>query len=168
MFSEPIALNKIEASDIIDTLYRIFRRDFIESAAMLNGAIWVDPQVARKEDGRECSFWHLTSRGGPGNRFPDFQRAARLEWIKPIVSQPNAPNIRLFYHRETSGKRDLRLYLWAVDAEFVVILQKLGRTTTFLVTSFCVDQPSKQRDYSARFDRYQTKSDPDLHCCEWF
>lgn len=178
MLSKILELNRIDAANIFPHLYDIFRRDFVESKAMLGGVVHVDPQSHRKSDGCEDTFWHLTSRcekpsksntgNQPGERFPDFDRAARLEWVRQIIECPTDDCICMFYYQENNAKRDIRLYLWAWDYDFVVILQRLGKSKTFLVTSFYLDHEAKIQTYYARNKAYLDQSNPALIGCEWF
>jgi len=180
MLSEPIELNKIDATQIIEFLYRIFHHDFVANKTYLAKTIYINPRSHRKDDGKELDFWHLTTREQKETvwenrrrvtrvigRYPDFARASRLEWVKQILTQHNHEDIKLFYHRESNKKRNLRLYLWAYKHDFVVILQKLGRTDSFLVTSFYIDHDGKKRDYQTRYLNY-SNGDNDLQGCDWF
>jgi len=180
MLSEPLDLGKIEASQIIDELYRIFHRDFIVNKTYLAEAIYIDPRSHRKDEGKELDFWHLTTREEKEKvwvnnrpvwqligRYPDFDRAKRLEWVKQILTNHTHPSIRSFYHQESNGKRDIRLYLWAYDEDFVVILQKLGKSAAFLVTSFYVTHDGKRKDFERRYNSYCNGS-AKLGSYEWF
>jgi len=173
-------LGKVDAGELMDYLYGFFHRDFVARRAYLNGSIWVNPQSQRQEDGKEMSFWHLTSRaqsyqkreGGRyvtvKERLPDYRRSERLEWVRLIIENHGDPRVRAFYHQETNAKNDIRLYLWAHQHDFVVILQKLGRSSSFLVTSFFIDHAGKRGDYQKRFDEYRVGSKAELRGCEWF
>lgn len=180
MLSTPLHLSKIEASQIIDYLYGFFHRDFVANRTFVANTIYINPRSDWKEDGKEMDFWHLTTRENKykerqGNRwvtvntgrYPDFGRACSIEWVKQILINHDNANVKMFYHRETNKKRNIRLYLWAYSDDFVVILQKLGRSSSFLVTSFYVDQSYKKNDYEGRFQNY-VSGDPDLNNCEWF
>ncbi|AOK53438.1 RlfB protein [Burkholderia stagnalis] len=170
----------VDATQLMDYLYNIFCRDFVSNRTHLNGTIWIDPRSHRKDDGKEASFWHLTTRTqkyqkkeGPRyvmvtDRLPDFRRSERLEWVRLIIQGHNDPRVRCFYHQETNEKRDIRLYMWAYEHDFVVILQKLGRTSSFLVTSFYVDHDRKRADYERRYEAYVNGALPELEGCEWF
>ena len=175
-----INLGKIDATSIMDVLYVIFHRDFVAQRTHLAGTIWIDPRSSRQEDGKESAFWHLTSRQNTyqkkeGNRFisvserlPDFRRMERLEWVKLILDNHSDDRVRCFYHCENNPKNDIRLYLWAHQHDFVVILQKLGRSSSFLVTSFYVDHQRKREEYQRRFDSYKGENLAQLKGCEWF
>ncbi|MCH8493000.1 MAG: hypothetical protein LAT53_07205 [Idiomarina sp.] len=180
MLSEPIDLSKIDATKIIDVLYGFFHRDFVAERTYLANNIYINPRSHRKDEGKELDFWHLTTREDKeqvwengqrvtrsNGRYPDYDRGSRIEWVKLILTNHAHESIKLFYHRETNRKRSIRLYLWASDEDFVVILQKLGRADSFLVTSFFVDHDGKRKDFEERFQNY-LGGDPDLQDCEWF
>lgn len=180
MLSEPIDLSRIDATQIIDVLYGLFHRDFVAERTYLANSIYIDPRSNRKDEGKELDFWHLTTRENKelvwengqrvrrsNGRYPDFPRASRIEWVKQILTNHDHECIKFFYHRETTGNRSIRLYLWAHEEDFVVILQKLGRSDSFLVTSFFVDHSGKRKDFEARFQNY-LQGDPNLQGCEWF
>ena len=173
-------LSRIDAASIMNELYQIFHRDFVAQRTQLAGTIWIDPQSHRLEDGKEQTFWHLTSRkdtyskkeGGRivtvTERLPDFRRSERLEWVKLILDNYSDSSVRCFYHQESNAKRDVRLYLWAHQHDFVVILQKLGRSSSFLVTSFHVDHQRKREEYQRRYIGYKAGNQVELNGCEWF
>jgi len=181
MLSAPLELGKIEADKIIDALYVIFHRDFIANKTYLAKIIYIDPRRKNKDDGKERDFWHLTTREIKEkiwvnnkavwevvDRVPDFARSERLEWVKQILTNHNHDCIKMFYHKETNKNRSIRLYLWAYEHDFVVILQKLGRSSSFLVTSFYIDHAGKRDDYNDRYNTYIRGSNHALSGCEWF
>lgn len=180
MFEEILDLEPLERHELFDVLYKYFHRDFVASKTLLNNAIHIDPQSDRKEGGKEASFWHLTTRKKTQTikvdnryiiteeRLPDYRRAERIEWIKEIIANHSHKEVKLFYHIESNTKKDLRLYLWAHRYDFVVILQKLGKSSSFLVTSFYIDHEKKKKDYEQRFQRYQNRTSDELADCEWF
>lgn len=180
MLSTPLNLSQIDATKFFDTLYSIFHRDFVANKTYLAQKIYINPKSDDCEEDKEKVFWHLTSREETEKywengikktrtlgRYPDFRRAERIEWVKQIIENYQNECIKLFYHRESNKKRDIRLYLWAHNDDFVVILQKLGKSQSFLVTSFYIDNQSKRDTYQKRFENYQN-GDADLQNCEWF
>ena len=180
MLDNLLELQKVDATEIIDFLYGIFHRDFVANRTLLANDIYINPRSYLKIGDKEQDFWHLTTREEKEKiwvnrkpewrvigRYPDFRRAERLEWVKQILTNHQNPAIKMFYHRENNSKRDIRLYLWAYKHDFVVILQKLGKSSSFLVTSFFVDHEGKRADYEARFEKYTNKNN-ELGDCEWF
>lgn len=180
MLSQVLDLNRIDSVRFFDHLYNFFERDFVANRTYLATKIYIDPQCNRKEDGKEQAFWHLTSRKQKyqqkkGKRYetvidrlPDFRRSERIEWVKQIIDNHDNSSVKCFYHKETTGSKPIRFYLWAYQENFVVILQKLGRSRSFLVTSFYIDKVSKRRTYQKRFDEYTTGKRLELLGCEWF
>ncbi|WP_411727784.1 hypothetical protein [Methyloglobulus sp.] len=181
MLSEPLQLGKVDASKIIDFLYTFFHRDFVANKTYLSQTVYINPRSDRLDDGKELVFWHLTTRENKrqvrqGNRWvwisegrcTDYARSERIEWVKQVLVNHDHPSIRLFYHRENNAKRNIRLYLWAHEHDFVVILQKLGRSSSFLVTSFYLSDKGKCTDYERRYCLYKDKQIKELDGCEWF
>ncbi len=177
MLSTPLNLGVVEAGEIYNYLYGFFRRDFVQHQTMLNGIIHISPRSHLLEDGKERDFWHLTSRDRSfqvkeGNRYVtkkerliDYARSERIEWVRQIIANHGHARIKLFYYQESNADRDIRLYLWAFQDDFVVILQKLGRSRSFLVTSFYIDHAAKRKDYENRYQCYLRSG---LSGCEWF
>lgn len=181
MLSDLINLNTIQATKIIDYLYQIFHRDFVANNTFLANIIYVNPKSHEVDAGKERVFWHLTTRDNKEwryvngrntqvsiGRLTDYRRAERLEWVKQIIENHNHSEIKMFYHKESTGSKEIRLYLWAFNEDFVVILQKLGRSETYLVTSFYIDYEGKRKDFEKRYNNYISKIDPNLLNCEWF
>lgn len=180
MLTPTLNLATVDATGVYDYLYGFFQRDFVRQRTMLNGTIYIDPRSRTLEDGKEKDFWHLTTRTNKyfvkqGNRHVpveerllDYARAERIEWVRQIITNHVHAKIKIFYHQESNPRRDIRLYLWAFEDDFVVILQKLGRSTSFLVTSFYIDQPDKRTDYDKRYRNYVTGANSVVTGCEWF
>lgn len=147
--------------------YDVFKRDFIKTKLYLAQKIYINPQIHKKQNGKEKIFWHITTRENARSKQREFdeQRASRIGWIKEIIDNYTHQEIKMFYHRE---KRDIRLYLWLYNYDFVVILQKLGKSSSFLVTSFYIDKGYNKKIYQTRYEEYINKIDPKLKDCEWF
>lgn len=180
MLDEILDLNKIESENLFNYLYSIFHSAFVEHKTYLAEKIYIDPKSHDLEDNKEKVFWHLISREEKElywensitkfrslGRYPDYRRAERIGWVKEILENHTHEKIKLFYHRESNKKRDIRLYLWAYEEDFVVILQKLGKSSSFLVTSFYIDHQGKRDDYQKRYEKYRN-GDETLKGCEWF
>lgn len=167
MFGEIIDFQSCcEESKKIDYLYGIFEIDFIKNSVFLNGTVYIDPKTHDKQDGKENVFWHIITRKERGQREFDFLRACRIKWIKPMIVNCSDAKIKTFYYYEDNKK--IRFYLWAYEYDFVVILQKLGNTSSYLVTSFYIDNQRKRDIFQKKFENYQNGADIRLKGCEWF
>jgi len=157
-----------QTNEIVEFLYKIFKDDFIDTSCYLAQKIYIDPQSHKKAEGKEEIFWHIITRENKitKQRELDKHRACRIKWIKPIILHHNYTKIKMFYYLESSGK--IRLYLWAFEVDFVVILQKLGVSSSYLVTSFYIDKNYNKNIYTKRYEAYKNKKDIRLNGCEWF
>lgn len=70
-------------------------------------------------------------------------------------------------HLKLEDDKKIRFYLWAYEHDFVVILQKLGNTSSYLVTSFYIDNQRKRDIFQRKFEDYQNGTDIRLRG-EWF
>jgi len=181
VFSYIIGVDDIEADKIYEFLYeKYFYVDFVKNKTYLNKSIFINPESYKKDEGKELSFWHLTTRTTTytkkeekqyvtyKERLLDIDRADRLEWVKKIIENHCDPKVKSFYHKESKDKKPIRLYLWAYEEDFVVILQKLGRSSSFLVTSFYIDNNHKRLEYQKRYECYVNRKNAKLFGCEWF
>ena len=169
MFSEVVNLDNKNNDEIIEFLYEIFKNDFITNKTYLAQRVYIDPLSDDIETSinKEKIFWHVISRKDRGTRRIDKPRACRVNWIKPIILSYTHTKIKFFYHYEDNNK--IRLYLWAHDNDFAVILQKIGTTnSSYVVTSFYIDNQNKRDAFERKFLKYQNKVDMRLENCEWF
>ena len=181
MFSPLLDLSVYpDEANAFDFLYNIFHRDFVKDKVYLANLIYVNPKGQGMRAGREGVFWHITTREKRvrvkrENRYEtivsrplDEDRAKRIEWVKTILLNHNHSDIHCFYRKETKGKKPIRLYLWAEKKDFVVIVQKLGASESFLVTCFYITEKYKRQNYAKWQAEYQNRINPELNGCEWF
>lgn len=180
MLPEVLDIDGKSENEVYEFLYEFFTEDFINNDTKVNGDIYVDPRSDFKTDGKEDVFWHITTREQEKRvkhnktykkikeRLLDPDRAIRIRWVRPILMNHQDNNIRIFYRKETKGKKPIRLYFWAHQNDFVVIVQKLGLSDCYLVTSFYITEKYKRDTYRSWYLKYQNKMDPQLHNCEWF
>lgn len=169
MLSEQIDFDSCcKENEIIEFLYQIFQNDFINSRCYLAEKIYIDPKSDKLHNGKEEIFWHVITKEDPKRKKREFdkERASRIKWIKNIIQNYHHCDIKLFYHYEKNKK--IRLYLWAEKVDFIVIIQKLGKKSSYLVTSFYIDKNYNREIYSKRYDVYLNKKDERLKGCEWF
>jgi len=169
MFSDKLDLTTIGTLDeIYEMLYNLFKRDFIDNDTHLASSIYVNPNFGTPIDGKEEIFWHVVTRKNPSTRLREFDnnRASRIEWIKKAIENHTHGEIKLFYFYENNRK--IKLYLWVHNHDFLVILQKLGSTESYIVSSFYIDNDRKRDKTQKKYDDYIAKSDSRLNNCEWF
>lgn len=169
MFSEIVDVKNCCSDDALaDFLYKIFKTDFIDNSTYLANKIYIDPKSKEKIDGKENIFWHVITRTNQRTKQREFdeERACRIKWIKKIIVNHGHSEIKLFYNYEKN--RQVRLYLWAYNFDFIVIIQKLGKKSSYLVTSFYIDKNYNINIYNKRYEAYLHRKDMNLKDCEWF
>ena len=129
--------------------YGVFKVDFLDSAPRIHGR---PVSVNRsKKDGSpmEEGFWHLITREDKQSkdRLPDFPRAERITWARPIIENYSTAGMDCWRYLEGSGK--VRLYLYARVVDYLVILEESPRSF-FLVTGFYVDSEWKRKELESK------------------
>ena len=165
---------KINKTDI-ERLYQIFKKDFIDTQAVLKISsvdyiITVKPNVVCNcpflEDKKPERFWHIITkkeydckkRNNPcpedkeKNRVYDVSRAKRIHWIKQTLDSVEQEHIKYFY--EDNGEPTH--FIWDTKRFFMVLIKHLGRSQNLLVTAYPVHR-NKYRDFQKRLNRYEKK-----------
>ena len=108
------------SEEVMEELYALFRRDFIDNPALYQGyRVWFFPE---RDRGKELIFWHLVEREDPprsGNRLPDFRRCERLPWARAMLDNVGAPEVKAWDYEEGDG--DVRTYLWLEALDYVIV-----------------------------------------------
>ena len=78
--------------EIIEKLYQVFHRDFIQTGAKhLGRQVLFNNLITEISQGKVEGFWHVITRanGSGTDRLIDFPRAKRLPWAKPLMETPH-------------------------------------------------------------------------------
>lgn len=147
----PLAIDGIWEERLAE-LYETFKEDFVNTTCCYGDRTIKFNRgntINEKEDG----FWHLISyEDKTMGRIPDFKRAKRLSWIKPIIENHGHSEIKEFDYLEATG--NTRKYLWLENHDFVVILEEYrNRQSFFLVTAFHISGPYKRRDLEKKYEK---------------
>lgn len=161
----------------VRTLYAIFEVDFKQRAPRFRSLpVWHDRRIEEGDRYRfEEGFWHLVTkdewvynratRRKEKGRLPEFDRAGRLPWAKPIIVNSHEEIVVAWdYEDETSRGKVVRSYLWLRDFDFVVILERQTareREIYKIITSFHVCYEAKRRDLESRYALRIQKATPE-------
>lgn len=164
----------------LDILYRYFEDDFITDTTTLNNQYDIEIDTLSTKKNKPKIFWHVITRDKEVRvrrgrtrqikkiRKFDENRAKRIRWIKYLIVNFDKVdrNILSFFYEETEGKNrgKLRLYIWAKDHDYVVIIEKLNSNSSFLVTAFYIDEKYNKKTYQ---DRYENSGDLNLGFMVW-
>lgn len=134
-----------------ESLYQLFCYDLKNSQPTYRGCkVWFFPEM---DDGKEKVFWHLTSRDdkASGERLPDMRRSERLPWVRPMLDQPDQPEILDWDHDEGDGS--IKSYVWLKNRDFVVIMKKYKDGGRRLITSFWIEYDNTRRKMQKKYER---------------
>ena len=107
-------------------LYKVFERDFINSPPLIVDGCTVvvnnRPDPAIMNGTYTYGLTHLVT-SGENERFIDYNRAAKLPWVRPIIDNYTAAEVTAFCVEQKQGET---IYLWLADSDFVVVLRALN------------------------------------------
>ncbi len=150
-----------EWSQYIEAVYAHFRADFVAS----------QPRCGKKAiglkrhpllDGKEATFWHITSEGREEDkRVPDLRRCERIRWPRPMIEHHTHKSIRCWPNTRTSAGRrnERRIVLWLYDDDYVVVLADRGRYV-LLWTAYYVSWAHTRRKLLREYEEYLKRQTP--------
>ena len=141
-------------------LYRIFKRDFIDSHPFYNNTR-VSVKHYPIEYGKEEAFFHTTCKDyvGGGNRVPDFRRCERIRWIRAFIENYDCDPTRC---EDCDGvkvwtepfKSKLRVHFLLEEERYMVILEK-RKDYYLLITAFYLDYDNALRKQLKHYEMYR-------------
>ena len=164
----------------LENLYKYFEDDFITNTTTLKNQYDLVIDMLSQKKNKPKIFWHVITRDKEirvrrGRTWQtkkirkfDENRAKRIRWIKHLILNFDKTNRNIFsfFYRETEGinRGKLRLYIWAKDHDYIVIIEKLNANSSFLVTAFYIDEHYNKKTYQ---DRYENSGDLTLGFMQW-
>ena len=136
---------------VLESLYALFRRDFIQTRASYRGfEVWFFPETER---GKELIFWHLVEREdkASGERLPDFRRAERLPWARSMLDHLDAPELLDWDYEEGDGT--VHTYVWLKDFDYLIVMKKYRDGRRRLITAYYVDYENTRKKLVKKFER---------------
>jgi len=138
--------------EALDVLYSIFETDFKKHISNHEGIhITFNKNIVPDGNGKEEGFWHVISKVDyqTGDRLPDFARAKRLPWARPLMESSATTEIKVFDYYEGTKDKGIRRYIWLEDFDYVLVLQRRGNGY-FWITAFFVTK-GKKRNLSKKY-----------------
>ncbi len=150
-----------EWSQYVEAVYACFKADFIDSQARC-GKRAIRLKRHPLLDGKEATFWHITSEGKQEDkRVPDLRRCERIRWPRPIIEHHTHKSIRCWSNTRTgAGRRnERRIVLWLYDDDYVVVLADRGRYV-LLWTAYYVSWAHTRRKLLRDYEEYLKRQTP--------
>ncbi|MDE7376279.1 MAG: hypothetical protein K2N16_05475 [Muribaculaceae bacterium] len=134
----------------LEAVYEIFADEFIRKRPMFRGI-----RLALKKypvtDGKEATFWHMTSEGeDEENRIPDMRRLERIKWPSFIINNSEHPYLRVW--ENTRGNKTNVLILHN-DENYVVILRK-GNGYLLPWTAYLIEHNWRKKKFIKEYEEY--------------
>ena len=124
-----------------NAVYEHFKADLISSKAFFQGntiSLRRNPEF----QGREYSFWHITSGGNvEDERLPDLRRYERIRWIRPIIENAEDSAIKQWENKRSG---EPRICLWLEEEDYLVILAP-RKNYILLLTAYMTDRDETRR-----------------------
>lgn len=138
------------SDETYELLYAIFHADFIARKVNHNGFAVIIPKA--KEEGKETTFWHITTREEKKQveRLPDHRRCERLPWLKPMLE--NSDRVEVLAWEYTEGDGVIKVYVWLKEYDYVAIMKKLSKGRLILLTAFWVEYESMKRKLIKKYE----------------
>lgn len=138
-----------------DLLYKIFHSDFFISKT---NHYETPVRVSRKkEDGKELTFWHITTRTNESSeRLPDHRRCERLPWLKPMLEQSSHPDVLAW--ESTEGDGTLKTYVWLKDHDYIAIMKTTKKGHLMLITAYWVEYENTKRKLLKKYNTRNEKA----------
>jgi hypothetical protein len=134
----------------LPAVYGVFRRDFTEAQAEFRG--YPVRVAAQMIDGKERTFWHLSSEGAVEQyRTPDLRRCERIGWVRSILDHERDPAILSW--PQTRGRKQ-RQVLWLMDFHFAVVIERRP-DCWWLWTAYPTDRPRTQRKLMREYEAWR-------------
>ncbi len=134
----------------LEAVYADFERAFVHNKPVFRG------QSLRLKkypitDGKEATFWHMTSEGDDeNNRLPDLRRLERIKWPAFIINHGYHPYLKVW--ENTRGSKTNILILHEQE-NYIVILRK-GNGYLLPWTAYLIEHEWRKRKFIKEYIEY--------------
>ncbi len=165
-------LNKY--ADYESELYKIFRKMFFIDKIYFNG-LPIKVKTSPKYLEYETSFVHLICKTESANpkdvndREPDFRRAERLHWIKPIIEHYpcsekciDCDGLLLYEEFFNGNENRVRTKIFFPKEQYIIILER-RKTYYQLITAFYIEKGFNDiniKKYYKKYNEYKRQGTP--------
>ncbi len=118
-----------------EAVYKCFKQDFVYNHPTFRG-IRVGLKRLPMSQGKEATFWHMTSKGeDEHSREPDMRRMERIKWPATMINQSEHPYLKVW---ENTRRNKSNILIYHEKEEYLVVLRKVRDYvlpwTAYLVT----------------------------------
>ncbi len=146
--------------DVLALLYSVFEKDFKKSKTFHQGKrVLYDGRILPDGKGKEEGFWHVITKIDykSKERVPDYDRARRLPWAKPLMESKARAEIMVFDHDEGTKDKGVRRYIWLKEYDYLMILRP-SKYGYYWLTAFYVDFDGMRKSLERKYNDWLRKS----------
>ncbi len=136
----------------LDSLYKQFSESFLyNSCYFRESLIFIDKRII--DEPYEEGFWHLITKDDnqTKERLPDFRRAERLSWCRPLIENCDDAQVKTFDWLHSNKK--YRTHIWLEEFDYIVILEKLPNgKAAILITAYFIEGDSTRKKFTERYN----------------
>ena len=134
----------------LEAVYNIFTDEFIRNRPTFRG-VRLGLKKYPISDGREATFWHMTSKGeDEQNRLPDLRRLERIKWPSFIINNSEHPYLRVWENTRGSKTNVLILH----EAENYVVILRKGNGYLLPWTAYLIEHEWRKKKFLKEYDEY--------------
>lgn len=134
----------------LEAVYEIFTNEFVHNRPSFRG-IKLGLKKYPVTDGKEATFWHMTSEGeDEQNRLPDLRRLERIKWPSFIINNSEHPYLRVW--ENTRGTKTNILILH--EAENYLVILRRGNGYLLPWTAYFIEYESRKKKLIKEYDEY--------------
>lgn len=140
----------------VEAVYQIFCEDLKYSKLEYNGK-----RIFLKRhpfyQGKEKSFWHLTSEGRiEDQRLPSLRRCERIRWIRFVTENSNKNFVKVW---KNTRFNKLNVCFAIQSFEYIVILGERSGYYVFL-SAYPVERERKRKRFRKEYECYKKQNPP--------
>ncbi len=141
----------------IEVVYAHFKRDFVDSRPLFRG-VRTGLKRLPIEQGKEATFWHMTSEGKvEADRVPDLRRCERICWPRPVIERVPCDDLRVWAEQR---RGENRIAIASPDFSYILILaERQGRESAYYIpwTAYYVKYEHERKKYERLWQKYGIK-----------
>lgn len=142
---------KGDFSKFLNAVYDVFKADFIDSKPFFRG-VRLGLKKHPISDGKEASFWHITSEGdNEENRQPDLRRMERIKWPASLINNSEHPYLKVWENRR--GNKN-NILIFHEEEQYLVILRKV-KDYLLPWTAYLIEHNARKNKLLKEYEDYK-------------
>ena len=136
----------------LEAIYELFKRDFIDRKPVFRGMRLGLKKYPLSQDGKEATFWHMTSEGDDeDSRMPDLRRMERIQWPAPMINSSTHPYLKVWENTRGSKTNILIFH----DAENYLVVLRKAKDYIIPWTAYLIEHQSRKDKLMKEYENYK-------------